>query len=327
MTDNVETSSTARSGAMQYRLDPRAEDSSIHRLPQVFINKTSEAIVIRTLNEATCKGMMDMYMAYEPRNSFQGLPPMGDAACKSWVNHMIGNGINLVALSFTNGVVGHAALFPIDDKVCELLVVVSPRLQNTGIGTRLTRYISQMAYEIGFDRIRLDVEVKNARARHVYKKCGFEYLAEKDSRELEMALDLERYHEAVHAEIDTIMNPEVISITEDAPCADAVKVFLEKRVASLPVVDEENKLIGIISEMDLMIPSHLSADVNHVLTRDVLSVHQHTTIASVVRLFQSMRVRCIPVLDEESRLVGIVGRKDVLAYYQKRFLDDDDGAS
>ena len=309
---------------MEYRLDPRAEDSSINRLPQVFINKTSEAIVIRTLNDTTCKGMMEMYMAYEPRNSFQGLPPMGDAACRSWVNHMIGNGINLVALSFSNGVVGHAALFPIDDKACELLAVVSPKFQNTGIGTRLTRYISQMAYEIGFDKIHLDVEARNARARHVYKKCGFEYLSERDSRELEMTLDLEQYHEAVHAEVDVIMNTDVISIREDAPCAAAVKLFLDKRVASLPVIDDENKLIGIISEMDLMIPSHLQADVHHVLTRDVLSVHQHCTIASVVRLFQSMRVRCIPVLDDDSRLVGIVGRKDVLAYYQERFIDGDD---
>jgi CBS domain-containing protein/GNAT superfamily N-acetyltransferase len=279
-----------------------------------------------------------MYLAYQPRNSFQGLPPLDDAACKAWVNHMIGEGINLVALSFSKGVVGHTALFPVDDRVCEFLVVVCPELQNTGIGTRLTRCAAQLAYETGFDGIRLDVEAKNARARHVYKKCGFEYLGEKDPRELEMALaletapdlettpdlamalDLKRYHEAVHSKIDPIVNPEVVSIREDASCAAAAKLFLDKRVASLPVVDRDNKLVGIISEMDLMVPWHLNADVRYVLTRDVVSVHHHCTIAAVLQLFQSTRVRCIPVLDDQSKLVGIVSRKDILAYYRKQFV-------
>ncbi len=112
------------------RLDPRAEESTIYRKPRAFISKKGEAILIRTLDEKTCQGLIAMYLAFQPRNSFQGLPPVLDAACTQWVQHMIGHGINIVALSFGEGVVGHAALFPMDHEVCEMFVVVSPPFQN-----------------------------------------------------------------------------------------------------------------------------------------------------------------------------------------------------
>ena len=168
--------------AMVPRLDPRAEESTIYRKPRAFITKKGEAILIRMLDEKTCQGLIAMYLAFQPRNSFQGLPPVTDEACTKWVQHMIGNGINIVALSFGDGVVGHAALFPMDNEVCEMFVVVSPPFQNSGIGTQLTRCSVQLAYEIGFDRIWLPVESTNVRARHVYKKCGFENLPGGHSR-------------------------------------------------------------------------------------------------------------------------------------------------
>lgn len=215
---------------MEPRIDPRANGSTIHRLPQVFINKTEEAILIRTLDESLCQGMIDMYLAYEPKNSFQGLPPIQNKACEAWVKHMIGNGISLVAVSFGAGVIGHAALFPIDDDVCEMLIVISPVYQNTGIGTRLARAIVQLAYEIGFDRVWLPVEARNTRARHVYKKCGFEYLPGRDARELEMAMDLRRYHDAVSHSIESIMNKAVVYIREKDPCRQARAFFCPARL-------------------------------------------------------------------------------------------------
>jgi len=303
---------------MEPRMDPRAENSTIRRLPQAFITKKGEAVLIQMLDSKACQGLVEMYLAYQPRNSFQGLPPALDAACTKWVHHMIGNGINLVALSFGEGVVGHAALFPMEDEVCEMLLVVSREFQNVGIGTQLTHCCVQLAYEIGFEKIWLPVERTNVRARHVYKKCGFEYLAENDPRELEMALDLRRYHAAVNVPVETIMNKEVLAIGADRSCRTAVQMFLLRRVASLPVVDEEGKLIGILSESDLMLPSNLDKRVGEILTRDVLSVRRECTVAKVVRMFQSKRVRSIPVVDESGKLVGIIGRRDVLIYYVQR---------
>ena len=88
-------------------------------------------------------------------------------------------------------------------------------------------------------------------------------------------------------------------------------------MASLPVVDEQGELMGIISETDLMFPSNVSRNVSDIETMEVVTVPEDCTIAKVVRMFESKRIRCIPVVDGQKKLVGVVGRKDVLAYYAK----------
>ena len=92
---------------------------------------------------------------------------------------------------------------------------------------------------------------------------------------------------------------------------------MSQRVASLPVVDEQGELTGIISETDLMFPSNVTRNVSDIQTMEVVTVHEDCTIAKVVRMFESKRIRCIPVVDNQKKLVGVVGRKDVLAYYAK----------
>ncbi|MBN2475039.1 MAG: GNAT family N-acetyltransferase [Pirellulales bacterium] len=300
-------------------MDHNLEDSTIYCFPHAFINKKGEPILIAALDDKRCEQLIAMYLAYKPRGSFQGLPPLADAACKSWVQHMIGHGINLVALSFGEGVVGHMALFPINDRVCEMLVVVCPAMQNTGIGTELVRCSIQLSDELGFERIRLSVESTNVRARHVYKKSGFEYLKYEAVGEVEMALDLTTYRSVVNVSVAGIMNANVLSIQESEPCRTAVGVFLNSHVASLPVVDEQGSLVGIISKTDLMLPSKIARKVGDILTRDVLFVREDCDIAKVIRMLQSKKVRAIPVVDRERKLVGVVGRKDILAHYAKHF--------
>jgi RimJ/RimL family protein N-acetyltransferase len=89
--------------------------------------------------------------------------------------------------------VGHAAVFPINGRKCEMLVVVWPEFQNIGIGTELSRGCVEIAAEIGFEQMWLPVDSTNLRARHIYAKCGFEYCSTKLARELEMTCDLGRY--------------------------------------------------------------------------------------------------------------------------------------
>jgi CBS domain-containing protein len=289
----------------------------IYSLPQAFINKKGEAILVNTLDDRLCELLIDMYLAYEPRASFQGLPPIADAACKGWVQHMIGNGINLIALSFEAGLVGHAALFPMDDCTCEMLVVVSPPFQNIGIGTELTRSSIQLAHEIGFEKIQLSVEARNTRARHVYKKCGFDYLRYDHVGEVEMALDLRRYRDVASVQVADIMKRDVLAILEDEPCRSALNVFLNNHVGSLPVIDREGRLRGIISKTDLMLPSQIDRKVGDVLTRQVLTVDERCTVAKVIQMLQSKKIRGIPVVDSQGKLAGIVGREDILAYYAR----------
>ena len=100
--------------------------TTIHRFPHGFINKRAEPILVTTLTDQRRSQLLEMYLGYRPRNSFSGLPPLRDEARIRWVEGMIADGINLVALSFQDGIVAHGAIFPVNDEVCEMLIVVAP---------------------------------------------------------------------------------------------------------------------------------------------------------------------------------------------------------
>jgi len=171
---------------MSHRFDRKA----IRCLPRTAAANNGGQLLLDLLDQSRYEALRRMYLAFEPKNSFQGLPPIRDEVCLKWVDHMIDTGINVIAAQEPDRVDAHLALVPIDRQRCEMLVVVSPGWQNQGIGTALTRCCAELAEELGFEKIWLPVASTNGRARHVYKKCGFEYIGKKIGAELEMTLGL-----------------------------------------------------------------------------------------------------------------------------------------
>lgn len=179
---------------------------SIGSLPRVFVDKRGQQHRLEQLKEEMHASLVEMYLAFKPRNSFQGLPPLRDEVCVKWVHDILRTAVHIVSIgpcvreiphgneegrnAIGTGIVGHVALFPIDRNRCELLVVVSPEFQNVGLGTELTRTCIDAAAQLGFRRVWLPVDAANVRARRVYEKCGFEYISRGLSRELDMAHDL-----------------------------------------------------------------------------------------------------------------------------------------
>jgi len=296
-------------------MDPRVNESTIAHTPHAFINKAGEVIVIVPLQPRHEEGLRAMYLAYEPKRSFWGLPPESPDLCRSWVSGMIAEGLNLVALAMEAGVVGHAALFEMNPETCEMLLVVAPAFQNLGIGTQLARSAIQLAHEIGLRRIWLTVEARNLRARHVLRKCGFVYLDRSHPDEVEMALDVGGRFDPSKTRVAVVMTRRVHTAHPDMPCRAAVEVFLREPIGAMPVVDEGGRVVGIVSQTDLLLPACEAKRVGEVMTRPVVTVDEDCPLARVITLLRSRRVRCIPVLDPQGRLAGVVGRKDILAYY------------
>jgi ribosomal protein S18 acetylase RimI-like enzyme len=175
---------------------------TISCLPREFRDKQGRDERLVLVEPSLHGAVKAMYLAYQPRGSIQGLPPLRDEACVKWVEEMLRTAVNIVAVGTivenrsagpgddARQVVGHVALFPIDSTRCEMLIVVSPAYQNAGIGTALTRSCVRAAAELGYQRIWLPVDAVNVRARRVYEKCGFQYLSHAPARELDMARDV-----------------------------------------------------------------------------------------------------------------------------------------
>lgn len=117
-----------------------------------------------------------------------------------------------------------------------------------------------------------------------------------------------------------IMSRPVVTTAPDSPLTEAVVKLTEGGFVSLPVVDEEQQVIGMIAEGDALRAAEQlraggrrasSPRVADVMETEVETVSVDTDVTEVARLMLTDRLRSLPVV-EEGTLVGIVSRRDVL---------------
>jgi CBS domain-containing protein len=131
-----------------------------------------------------------------------------------------------------------------------------------------------------------------------------------------------------------VMTGNVISVTEEAPVHEIVRLLLKHRISAVPVVDGARNVVGIVSEGDLLRPEGASArrpwwleavfagrmvslDRAHgrtagaIMTRNVVTVDEDTPLDQIAELLERRRIKRVPVL-KDGRLTGIVSRANLL---------------
>lgn len=125
-----------------------------------------------------------------------------------------------------------------------------------------------------------------------------------------------------------LMSRPAITIAPTSRLKEAMAVMDEHSITSMPVVDDEGRLVGVISEANLiqdivlpderkhMIPVHVDAaprprSVADVMTSQVLSVAADDDVTDAVGLMTSTMVKALPVLSD-GRVVGVLSRRDII---------------
>jgi len=112
-----------------------------------------------------------------------------------------------------------------------------------------------------------------------------------------------------------IMTSDVVTVTPTCKLYDAVELMLERRISGLPVLDDRQRLVGIISEFALLVLTYdKSASDDTVaehMTRSVTSVEETTLLSDIADIFILNRFRRVPVT-REGKLVGIISRRDLM---------------
>ena len=85
-------------------------------------------------------------------------------------------------------------------------------------------------------------------------------------------------------------------------------------------MDDTNTLVGILSETDLIVEINFNKRVSDVMTKDVISVRDEYSVAKVVRLFRCKKLRCFPVINSKKKLIGVIGRRDILELFASMLL-------
>mgnify|MGYP001040936510 FL=1 len=121
------------------------------------------------------------------------------------------------------------------------------------------------------------------------------------------------------------MTPNPICGHPETPVAEAQTLMQENNIRHLPILDEDNKLVGLVTQRSLMhaVPDDLSQFspfvVNYVLAklqaknimvRDVVTIDPDTTIEEAARIMADKKIGCLPVMQDDE-LVGIISDSDL----------------
>lgn len=127
--------------------------------------------------------------------------------------------------------------------------------------------------------------------------------------------------------VHEIMSAPALSVHVDADLDTVLGLMAEQRVTAVPVVDGEHRLVGVVSEIDVLrravepdmraharpVPpgSPLPRTVGEIMTTSPRSTTEHADVADLVRLFTTSSFKSLPVV-RDGTLVGVISRSDVI---------------
>ena len=148
----------------------------------------------------------------------------------------------------------------------------------------------------------------------------------------------------MRTKVRDVMTTRVVAVKEKATFKDIATLLTEYRVSAFPVLDDEGKVIGVVSEADMLSKEALVADMGvqaarlgliagsphhdefakaaavtagDLMTKPPVVVTPDEPVTSAARLMYHGRVKRLPVVGEKGQLVGIVSRADVLSVYSR----------
>jgi acetoin utilization protein AcuB len=111
------------------------------------------------------------------------------------------------------------------------------------------------------------------------------------------------------------MSPAPITITADVDVHAALRLLQERAVRRLPVMDVTGRVLGIVTERDLIlaVSHYLNApiEVETIMTRPVVATTPDAPLAEAAMLMVNHKIGGMPVVDSEQQLVGIITESDI----------------
>lgn len=129
-------------------------------------------------------------------------------------------------------------------------------------------------------------------------------------KNMSIAEQARQVHAVKRAENGMIYDP--VTIKRGSTVADALAMMSEYHIGGIPVVDDDSKLVGIVTNRDLRFERDLTRKIDEVMTKENLVVtHQSTDLEEAAQILQQHKIEKLPVVDAEGRLVGLVTYKDI----------------
>ena len=107
-----------------------------------------------------------------------------------------------------------------------------------------------------------------------------------------------------------ILDPIILS--QDAIVSDALLIMKENKIGGIPIINDKNDLIGIVTNRDLRFEKQLEKKITDVMTSESLITTQLTDLENAEDILQQNKIEKLPVVDENGKLVGLITYKDIM---------------
>ena len=129
-------------------------------------------------------------------------------------------------------------------------------------------------------------------------------------KNMSIAEQARQVHAVKRAENGMIYDP--VTIKRGSTVGDALKIMEEYHIGGIPVVDDNRKLVGIVTNRDLRFERDLDRMVDEVMTKEnIITTSQTTDLDEAAQILQQHKIEKLPVVDGEGHLIGLVTYKDI----------------
>ncbi|MFF4908193.1 CBS domain-containing protein [Streptomyces sp. NPDC001260] len=117
--------------------------------------------------------------------------------------------------------------------------------------------------------------------------------------------------------IGEVMTSEVVLAHRTTPFQELVGLLDRHRISGLPVVDHDDKVLGVVSGTDLARAGNGTLTAGDLMSTPAVTVHPEQAVSDAARVMERHGIERLPVVDEEDRLVGIATRRDLLRVFAR----------
>lgn len=115
-----------------------------------------------------------------------------------------------------------------------------------------------------------------------------------------------------------------ITMHPNATAKDALDMMSRLSIGGIPIVDEDNKLIGIVTNRDLRFEREVSKPISQIMTTKVITTHPGTSFEEAAEILQQHRIEKLPVVDNDEHLLGLITYRDIIKLKERPLACKDD---
>ena len=172
--------------------------------------------------------------------------------------------------------------------------------------TLKTRFSRNITLNIPFVTAAMDTVTESSMAIAIAREGGIGVIHKN------MTIEEQARQVAIVKRAENGMIYDPVTIRRGSTVGDALALMHEYHIGGIPVVDEENHLVGIVTNRDLRFERNMDKTVDEVMTTEnLVTTHQKTDLVAAAQILQENKIEKLPVVDAGNHLVGLITYKDI----------------